>query len=67
MPAATTDPPATTTTTTTTAAPVARRKPGAVETTGIVTYYDHPPGRCASPWLPFGTVVGITNPANGRR
>jgi rare lipoprotein A len=32
---------------------------------GIVTYYDHPAGRCASPWLPFGTVVEVTNPANG--
>ena len=30
-----------------------------------VTYYDHPAGHCASPWLPFGTVVRITNPANG--
>ncbi len=38
---------------------------GAVETTGAVTYYDHPAGRCASPWLPFGTVVRVTNPANG--
>jgi hypothetical protein len=32
---------------------------------GDVTYYDHPAGRCASPRLPFGTVVTITNPANG--
>lgn len=32
---------------------------------GQVTYYDHPAGTCASPWLPFGTVVRITNPANG--
>ena len=38
---------------------------GAVRTTGIVTYYDHPAGRCASPWLPFGTVVRVTNPADG--
>ena len=30
-----------------------------------MTYYAHPAGRCASPWLPFGTVVTITNPANG--
>jgi rare lipoprotein A len=36
-----------------------------VQTSGIVTYYDHPAGYCASPWLPFGTVVRITNPANG--
>ena len=34
-------------------------------THGIVTYYDHPAGRCASPWIPFGTTVWITNPANG--
>ena len=30
-----------------------------------MTYYAHPAGECASPWLPFGTVVRITNPANG--
>ena len=53
-----------TTTTTTTQPPVATAAPGAV-TTGQVTYYDHPAGTCASPWLPFGTVVRITNPANG--
>jgi rare lipoprotein A len=32
---------------------------------GQVTYYDHPAGTCASPWLAFGTVVEVTNPANG--
>lgn len=32
---------------------------------GQVTYYAHPAGRCASPWLPFGTVVEVTNPGNG--
>lgn len=32
---------------------------------GEVTYYAHPAGRCASPRLPFGTVVSITNPATG--
>ena len=31
----------------------------------MVTYYAHPAGGCASPWLPFGTVVRVTNPANG--
>ncbi len=36
-----------------------------VQTTGSVTYYDHPAGTCASPRLPFGTVVEVTNPANG--
>lgn len=35
-----------------------------VVTTGQVTYYAHPAGECASPWLAFGTVVRITNPAN---
>ncbi len=58
----TTTTPTTTTTTTTVPAPVAG---SAVETTGQVTYYAHPAGRCASPWLPFGTVVRVTNPANG--
>ena len=53
------------TTTTTTAPVVQAEATGAVETTGAVTYYDHPAGRCASPWLPFGTVVRVTNPANG--
>jgi hypothetical protein len=32
---------------------------------GQVTYYAHPAGTCASPFLPFGTVVRVTNPANG--
>ena len=59
-------PPTTTTTTTTPPAPApAPVAGGHVVTTGQVTYYDHPAGRCASPWLPFGTVVQITNPANG--
>ena len=53
--------PTTTTTTTTTAPPAGTH----VQTVGVVTYYDHPAGRCASPWLPFGTVVQVTNPANG--
>ena len=64
----------TTTTTTTTPAPppattvtdpVAVPAPTGYQHTGQVTYYDHPAGTCASPWLPFGTVVRITNPANG--
>jgi len=63
----TTPPPTTTTrpppppTTTTRPLPVG----SGVHTSGIVTYYAHPAGRCASPWLPFGTVVTVTNPANG--
>ncbi len=52
----------TTSTTTTRPAPVAG---SSVQTTGSVTYYDHPAGTCASPRLPFGTVVEVTNPANG--
>ncbi len=58
----------TTTTTTTTVAPVAVAAQAPVSGaggTGQVTYYDHPAGTCASPWLPFGTEVEITNPANG--
>jgi hypothetical protein len=56
----TTEPPPTTTTTT--VVPTAALL--GTEETGQVTYYDHPAGTCASPWLPFGTVVRITNPAN---
>jgi len=68
VPTTTTVPPTTTTvpatTTTTTFQP--RLEAGAdVQTRGDVTYYARPPGHCASPWLPFGTVVSITNPANG--
>jgi len=62
----TTVPPTTTTTTTAPQPAVAQAvAAGEVESTGQVTYYDHPAGRCASPWLPFGTVVHITNPATG--
>ena len=50
--------------TTTTAPPPADPPPATTEE-GQVTYYDHPAGTCASPWLPFGTVVEVTNPANG--
>ncbi len=38
---------------------------GPVLRVGVVSYYAHPPGTCASPFLSFGTVVTITNPANG--
>jgi rare lipoprotein A len=58
----TTAPPAPTTTTTTSAPESAV---GGGEHEGQVTYYAHPAGGCASPWLPFGTVVRVTNPANG--
>jgi rare lipoprotein A len=56
----TTEPPPPTTTTT---VPIAALLGS--EHTGQVTYYAHPAGTCASPWLAFGTVVRITNPANG--
>jgi hypothetical protein len=56
-------PPPPTTTTTTTAAPAPVTATGSVHY-GQVTYYAHPAGYCASPFLPFGTVVRITNPAN---
>jgi hypothetical protein len=51
-------------TTTTTSPPAATAAAGPVRY-GQVTYYDHPAGRCASPFLPFGTVVQVTNTANG--
>jgi rare lipoprotein A len=63
--------PSTTTTTPTTIAPTTTTAPLAVTSTGgsthygQVTYYEHPAGTCASPFLPFGTVVQVTNPANG--
>ena len=64
-PTTTTVPPVpTTTTTTTTARPSLQTTSGNLSR-GQVTYYDHPAGRCASPWLPFGTVVTVTNPDNG--
>ena len=49
-------------TTTTTGAPAVT---GGSVHYGQVTYYAHPAGTCASPFLPFGTVVRVTNPANG--
>ena len=52
-------------TTTTTAPPAPVPSVHASQGYGQVTYYDHPAGTCASPWLPFGTVVRITNPATG--
>jgi len=32
---------------------------------GIATWYYWNPGECASPWLPHGTRVTVTNQANG--
>ena len=64
-PTTTTVPPTSTTTTTTTTTRPVLMAGSSVRSRGDVTYYAHPAGRCASPWLPFGTVVSITNPANG--
>jgi rare lipoprotein A (peptidoglycan hydrolase) len=56
----TTDPPPPPTTTTTT------RPPATSSAKGLATWYaEAPPGRCASPWLPFGTVLTVTDVANG--
>jgi len=66
-PTTTTDPPPTTTTTRPSGLP-----PATVSTTingtatGIATWYSEaPPGRCASPWLAFGTTVSISDVATG--
>ena len=58
-------PPVTTTTTTTSPARVAPVGSSGSVHYGQVTYYAHPAGTCASPFLPFGTEVEITNPATG--
>jgi rare lipoprotein A (peptidoglycan hydrolase) len=79
LPTTTTAPPPTTTTTTTTAPPptttttapppttTTTRPPSTGSTaTGIATWYaEAPPGKCASPWLAFGTVLTITDIASG--
>ncbi|MHB1585438.1 MAG: septal ring lytic transglycosylase RlpA family protein, partial [Acidimicrobiales bacterium] len=60
-PTTTTAPAPTTTTTTTTAPP-----PAGQSATGVATWYGAAPdGRCASPWLPFGTVLEVVNQATG--
>jgi len=68
----TTRPPATTTTrppATTTTGPSANgaRPTGPTgSATGIATWYaEAPPGKCASPWLPFGTTLTVTDIATG--
>jgi rare lipoprotein A (peptidoglycan hydrolase) len=48
-------------TTTTTIAPPAPSN----SVSGIATWYNWNPGQCASPTLPHGTVVQVTNEANG--
>ena len=59
-----TSPPATPPTVVQVAAPV----PAASAAVGVATWYpEAPAGYCASPWLPFGTVVSITNESTGAR
>jgi rare lipoprotein A (peptidoglycan hydrolase) len=65
--------PATTTTTarprptTTTTAPPPAPAPAGNTESGKASWYDHQPGICAHKRLPFGTIVTVTNVANGRR
>lgn len=52
-------------TTTTSAAPAP--PPSGNTESGKASWYDHQPGICAHKTLPFGTVVTVTNTANGKR
>lgn len=52
-------------TTTTTAVPTPA--PSGSTESGKASWYDHQPGICAHKTLPFGTVVTVTNTANGKR
>jgi rare lipoprotein A (peptidoglycan hydrolase) len=63
----TTRPPPTTTTTAARLAVSGARPQGSTgSTSGIATWYaEAPPGKCASPWLPFGTTLTITDIATG--
>lgn len=54
-------------TTTTTAAPAPAPAPSGNTESGKASWYDHQPGICAHKTLPFGTVVTVTNTANGKR
>ena len=64
-PTTTTEPPATTTsappTTTTTTVP-----PSGNTQRGAASWYDHTPGTCAHRTIAFGTIVKVTNLANGK-
>jgi rare lipoprotein A len=59
--------PTTTTTATPRPAPTTTTTGAAADTaTGIATWYSEaPPGRCASPWLPKGVTLTITDVATG--
>lgn len=71
-PAAPAPTPTTTTTaaprpTTTTTPPAPAPAPSGRSESGKASWYDHQPGICAHKTLPFGTVVTVTNTANGKR
>jgi rare lipoprotein A (peptidoglycan hydrolase) len=51
---------------TTTVAPVTTTTTAAQSETGQASWYDAPAGTCASPNLPFGTTVTVTDLSNGR-
>jgi hypothetical protein len=58
-------PPPPTTTTTVAPAPAVTVHSGNSESGGATWYAQAAPGYCASPDLPFGTVLTVTNQANG--
>jgi len=60
VPTTTPPPPVVYTAPTTTTAP-----PPSQTAQGIATWYYWNAGQCASPWLPHGTVVTVTNQGNG--
>ncbi|HEX4083239.1 MAG TPA: septal ring lytic transglycosylase RlpA family protein [Acidimicrobiales bacterium] len=69
-PTTSTTPPPTTTTTATTAPPpttTTTTAPAASATGGATWYTETPAGGCASPWLPRGTELTVTNDVTGAR
>jgi hypothetical protein len=65
-PTTTTTPPTTTTTRPPPPPTTTTTRPPTNTASGIATWYaEAPAGMCASPWLPFGTVLTITDIASG--
>lgn len=60
-----TAPPTTRATTTTAPPPPPTTAPPTHSETGQASWYNAPAGSCASPTLPLGTVITVTNLANG--
>lgn len=54
------------TTTTTAPPPPSTTQPASNSQTGKASWYDHEAGTCAHRTLPFGTVLKVTNLANGQ-